>query len=144
MRTTNALDARDVHERLILIDCSDPHFDATPLPYSRDSMMTLITAQDASGRWLRGVDVFIAVYEAAELNIVSKTLANPNVKSIATRAYPWIVRNRYLLSTLGVQHVMNFFAARVRKKVNKQRAKEALAKSQSCVTTTCVVEPTQQ
>jgi predicted DCC family thiol-disulfide oxidoreductase YuxK len=121
--------SRDADNRITLVDCSDAHFDATGLPFSAAQMMNVITARDANGEWLTGVDVFVAMYGAIEMSFVSNTLANPLVKPLADRAYPWVVKNRYALSTLGVQHVMNWFAARAEEK--KERADSATTRTQS-------------
>jgi predicted DCC family thiol-disulfide oxidoreductase YuxK len=106
------LKSRDVFGYLNLVDCSPAHFDATAMPYSRREMMEAITAKDAEGVWLRGVDAFIAIYRAAGLIWVSRLLATPGLNYVATRTYPWIVRNRYRLRMLGARRMMNWLFER--------------------------------
>jgi predicted DCC family thiol-disulfide oxidoreductase YuxK len=138
--------ARDTRNELVMIDCSHAQFDATALPYGQQEMMDCITAQDAAGAWHRGVDVFIAMYDAVDMGWVARALVHPRVKPLAIRGYPWIVRNRHFLSTLGLHHVMNVFAARTKQKRAEAdaRAAAAFAKSQGCATTTCATEPTKE
>lgn len=102
----NNLVARDKHRAILLVDCSPEDFDDRGLPANRETMMNMIHARDAAGEWLRGVDVFIAAYQAANMNFVSRMLAHRWVKPLAARGYPWVVRNRYLLSRLGLHRVM--------------------------------------
>jgi hypothetical protein len=61
-----ALARRDGARRLALTDCSPAGFAAdAPGAPTRAEMMHRIHARDADGRWLRGVDVFVAAYDAA-------------------------------------------------------------------------------
>ncbi len=104
----NNLVARDKHQAILLVDCSPEDFDDRGLPANRETMMNMIHARDAAGEWLRGVDVFIAAYRAADMNFVSRVLAHRWVKPLAARGYLWVVRNRYWLSRLGLHHVMGW------------------------------------
>ncbi len=104
----NNLVARDKHSAILLVDCSPVDFDDRGLPANRETMMNVIHARDAAGEWLRGVDVFIAAYQAADMNFVSRMLAHRWVKPLAALGYPWVVRNRYWLSRLGLHHLMGW------------------------------------
>lgn len=99
---------------LVPVDCSPPDFDTTGMPATREEMMNLMHARDAGGAWLRGVDVFIAAYAAAEMPRVSRLLAHPWLRPHADRIYPWIVRNRYRMSALGCHKLLEFFTPRAR------------------------------
>jgi predicted DCC family thiol-disulfide oxidoreductase YuxK len=129
--------ARDLLHRLQLVDCSALAFDASSFPFSQTELMNNIAAQDATGAWLRGIDVFIAAYEAADLSWVSNVLAASGVKPLAERGYPWLVRNRYRISALGLHHILNFFTHRAQ----KRRAQAALLRTQSCRDGACDVSP---
>jgi predicted DCC family thiol-disulfide oxidoreductase YuxK len=133
------LAARDTHNRLQLIDCSDAAFNARGLPHTREEMMNAIHARDASGTWVRGVDVFIACYAAADLGFISRALAHPGVKPKMAALYPWVARNRFWLSKLGIDHIMNGFAARARRQRARHAASatEALEQSRACVAGEC-------
>jgi predicted DCC family thiol-disulfide oxidoreductase YuxK len=128
---------REVSHRLELVDCSARQFDASTFPYSQADMMSVISAQDAAGTWLRGVDVFIAAYKAANLHWVSNLLATKALKPLAELAYPWLVRNRYHISALGLHRALNFFTHRAR---NRQ-AHESLARTQLCANNACEARP---
>ena len=122
---------------LNLIDCSAADFDDTALPASIETMMNMIHARDATGRWLRGVDVFVACYTAADLGIVSRILAHRFIKPTAARLYPWIVRNRYRLAKIGLHRLLEIFSARAKAraaelKTQATQAKLAFAQSQVC------------
>ncbi len=120
--------ARDAGRRLIVIDCSRPEFDDSWLPVTQAEMMTVFHACDADRQWIRGVDVFIAIYQAAELGWVSAILSHPWVRPYADRYYPWLVRNRYRIAALGLHRILNFFTHRAQ----RRQARELLAKSQQC------------
>ena len=96
----HALKARDAGGKLELVDCSSCDFDETVLagtPYRRRDLMTLIHARDAHGRWLVGTEVFEVVYGVAGLNKLAALWSRP----FFSRIYPWIARNRQVLSRLG-------------------------------------------
>jgi predicted DCC family thiol-disulfide oxidoreductase YuxK len=125
----NNLVARDKHGGILLVDCSPVDFDDRGLPANREAMMNMIHARDAAGEWLRGVDVFIAAYRAADLNFVSRMLAHRWIKPLAARGYPWVVRNRFWLSKLGLHRVMQWLTP---KHAFDARSTTAFARSQTC------------
>jgi predicted DCC family thiol-disulfide oxidoreductase YuxK len=127
----NNLVARDKHSAILLVDCSPVDFDDRGLPANRESMTNMIHARDATGEWLRGVDVFIAAYRAADLNFVSRMLAHRWIKPLAMRAYPWVVRNRFRLSRLGLPRLMNWLTPSPQL-TDQTRSKTAFARSQTC------------
>jgi predicted DCC family thiol-disulfide oxidoreductase YuxK len=94
------LKARDVDGLLRLVDCSTGAIAFADV--TRDDMMKRIHARDATGRWLRGMDVFAAVYRAAGLRTLARLYASPRLRPLFDRIYPWIADNRGLLSRLGV------------------------------------------
>jgi predicted DCC family thiol-disulfide oxidoreductase YuxK len=121
--------ARDLFGELILIDCSPLDFDASALPVSRDVLMNVIHARDATGKWISGVDVFIAAYQAADLNWVSAILHHRWLKPAAIRAYPWLVRNRYRIAALGLHRILNLLTHRA---TLRARGEVALARASAC------------
>lgn len=105
----HALKARDAGGRLRLVDCSAPDFDDTVLAgtcIQHRDLMALIHGRDAHGRWLVGVDVFEVAYAAAGLAWISGVWGDPRLRPLLSRVYPWIARNRRLLSRLGVDKLM--------------------------------------
>jgi predicted DCC family thiol-disulfide oxidoreductase YuxK len=114
----HALKARDRDGRLLLVDCSAPGFDDRGFAaegITQAAMLARIHARDARGRWLQGVDVFVEAYRAAGLERVAVALENPRVRPWFGRIYPWIARNRYVLSRLGLFRVYDRIAARARR-----------------------------
>ena len=96
-----AMKSRDVGERLRLLDCSDEEFVA-PEGYSRHALMSRIHARDSNGAWLRGIDVFAAVYDAGGFPRIARLYRNRALRPFFERAYPWIADHRQLLSALGL------------------------------------------
>ncbi len=128
--------ARDAGRKLIAIDCTAADFDDSALPVKRAAMLQVFHACDAAGQWIRGVDVFIAIYRAGELGWVSAILAHPWIRPHADAAYPWLVRNRYRIAALGLHRILNFFTHRALRKQSRQ-AREAWARSQACRNGVC-------
>lgn len=125
--------ARDKYDLLRLVDCSAAGFDDRTLPYKREAMMQAIHARDAAGVWVAGVDVFVVLYAAAQLGFVARLLDHRWVKPRMAALYPWIARHRHILSALGAHHVMNFLAARARKKRQRLVHEATLASAHSAV-----------
>jgi predicted DCC family thiol-disulfide oxidoreductase YuxK len=134
--------ARDTRDLLRLVDCSAADFDDRALPYKREAMMQAIHARDAEGVWLAGVDVFVALYQAAHMNFVARLLNHRVIKPRMAQCYPWIARHRRILSAVGVHHLMNFFAARARKRRLQLTNAAALASARSatCASDACEAE----
>ncbi|MBL8521200.1 MAG: DUF393 domain-containing protein [Betaproteobacteria bacterium] len=106
------LAARAPKGQILLVDCSAADFDDEALPLSRRQLMGFIHARDTHGRWLSGVDVFVAAYRAAGMAWVARILAHPRLKPLWDRCYPWVVRHRQHLSMLGAHRVLRFLAHR--------------------------------
>lgn len=102
MHTLRDLDSAG---RIELADCSAPDFSDEGLRaegISRKALMERIHARDAHGRWLIGMDAFEAVYRTAGLEDAARMWANPRLRPLFDRLYPWIARHRQLLSRLGM------------------------------------------
>lgn len=105
----NTIKAHDVQHRLTLVDCSaDPMADDAPAQAGipRAELMQAIHARAANGVWLRGVDVFAAAYGAAGINAMARLWSYPRLRPLWNALYPWIARNRQLLSRLGAPRVI--------------------------------------
>ncbi|PUE08833.1 hypothetical protein B9Z51_07790 [Limnohabitans sp. T6-5] len=125
------LSARDKNGNLQMLDCSSPQFDASDLPFDQATLMNCIHARDAQGQWLKSTDVFVVCYRAAQLQTIARAFAF--AKPLAERVYPWIVRNRYILSGLGIHKLFN---ALTHRQLQRQ-AKTAWANSQACKDGAC-------
>jgi hypothetical protein len=70
--------------------------------------------------------VFVVCYRAAQMQGIAKALAIG--KPVMERVYPWIVRNRYVLSKLGIHKLFNALTY----KTTQRKAARAMAASQAC------------
>jgi predicted DCC family thiol-disulfide oxidoreductase YuxK len=102
-----ALARRDGGVRLALTDCSPTEFAPdTPDAPSRAQLMHRIHARDAQGRWLRGVDVFVAAYDAAGFHRTARVLACRRLRPLLDRLYGVVADHRRLLATLRVHRLL--------------------------------------
>ncbi len=98
----------DFENKLILVDCSSELFNEPAFcPTNKETMMERIHAQDAAGKWIKGVDVFAAAYSAAGFNKLSKFWGNATLRPLLSRAYPIIADNRHWLSKTPLPHIFN-------------------------------------
>ncbi len=127
-----ALKQYDANKRLEIVDCSPENFTdefADKAGYRRAKMMRLIHARDAAGQWLIGVSVFEAAYGATGIIGMQKMWANPILRPVWDRIYPWIADNGMFLSKLGITKLFGWLVTRAAKKAN--------AKSQACANEMC-------
>jgi predicted DCC family thiol-disulfide oxidoreductase YuxK len=132
----HALKIADADGRLVLVDCSAPEFDDTPFAgygITRDSMMHLIHARDAGGRWLKGIDVFEAAYDAAGFTVLARLWGHSRLRPWWDKLYPWVARNRYALSRLGLPHLFRLLT-------KKAARRSALAPTHACGTGVCILD----
>ncbi len=104
------LAAGDRNGHLVLVDCSAPDFDDREFRahgVTREAMMAAIHARDARGCWYRGVDVFALAYAASGLPGVARFWASARLRPLFERGYPWVARNRQMLSRLGLPRLFN-------------------------------------
>ena len=109
------LKARDANDALRVVDCSSPAFDGRAEAsegVTRADMMARIHARDAAGRWLRGMDVFAAVYDAAGLRLLARIYASRILRPAFDRLYPWVADHRQLLSRAGLWRAFAWIAPR--------------------------------
>ncbi len=118
--------------RLRLLDCSAPDFDereTAAAGFTRADLMRSIHARDDSGQWLRGVAVFERAYRIAGLENVARVWGNRWLRPLWDRAYPWVARNRMLLSRLRLNAAFGWLIARA--------AQRAQLRAQACSTDRC-------
>ena len=131
-REMHALAEFDVRGRLQLVDCSAPGFEDPELRaagVSTAEAMRIIHARDADGRWLRGVDVFVAAYAGMGVTRMARVFAHPRLRPLWDRLYPWIADHRNGLSRLGLTAPYGWLV--------RHAARRALARSQACADGTC-------
>jgi predicted DCC family thiol-disulfide oxidoreductase YuxK len=112
----HALRDLDTSGHLELVDCSAPDFRADDLTegITREALMRRIHARDAVGTWVVGLDCFEAVYRAAGLEGAARVWGDPRLRPLLDGLYPWIARNRQMLSKLGVSALIRYFIPKPR------------------------------
>lgn len=128
----HALKQFDVQDRLKLQDCSTENFHdefADKANISTADLLRLIHARDESGKWFIGVDVFVLAYRAAGIEAVAGFFTFRPLRPLLNRLYPFIARNRMVLSRLGVTDAFEYFVRRA--------ALRAQKRAQSCLIDKC-------
>ncbi|HTP99073.1 MAG TPA: DUF393 domain-containing protein [Casimicrobiaceae bacterium] len=111
---TEALKARDAGDALRLVDCSCADFEGPVDGVTRERMMARIHARDSAGRWIRGMDVFAAVYAAAGLRLLARLFASRALRPLFDRLYPWVADHRRELSRFGLPRPFRLVGRRAR------------------------------
>lgn len=112
---TAALKACDRNDALRLVDCSVAGFDDAAVAaagLARADLLGIIHARDAAGAWLRGVDVFVAMYGLAGFDAIARLWSQRWLRPIWDRLYPWVARHRMWLSALGLHHAYRWMLRR--------------------------------
>jgi predicted DCC family thiol-disulfide oxidoreductase YuxK len=115
----------DTQHLLAMQDCSDPLYPGAD-GHTRQAMMELIHARDATGQWLIGAPVFAAAYQATGFASIARLWGNARLQPMWAVVYPWIARNRNTLSRLGVVSVFTWTLNRLHARAAK-RSVEAMA-----------------
>lgn len=106
----HTLKETDYENKLILVDCSAETFnEPANCPTTKQAMIDRIHAQDATGQWIKGVDVFEAAYQASGFKTLSKFWGSKTLKPLLSRAYPWVADNRHWLSKTPLPYLLNRF-----------------------------------
>lgn len=113
----------DTDDLLLLVDCSCPEFDDSPFHKEgihRDDMMNCLHAQDAEGKWVKGVTAFEVICRSVGMFAIAKLWGHPLTRPVAVRMYPWVVRHRHGLSALGLHKLFNFWSRRAAQQANQR------------------------
>ncbi len=119
----HALKAYDGEHRLALVDASAPDFsdpDLAAAGIDREALMRLIHARDAAGQWFIGVAVFEQAYGAVGLHRVAALWANPRLRPLWNRVYPWVARLRQPLSWLHLNRAYGWLVRRAAARAQRQ------------------------
>ena len=103
------LTARDVRGCLRLLDASVARFDdaeATAAGLSQAALLHRLHARDAQGRWLVGIPVFAAAYEAAGITWMARLLRVRWPRPLWDAGYTLIADHRWLLVKLGAPRLL--------------------------------------
>lgn len=121
----HALAEFDHGGRLQLRDASVPDFQDADLQSAGirlPELMRLIHARDAAGRWYRGVEVFELAYGAAGLHGIAAVWANPRLRPLWDRIYPWVARFRQPLSKLHLNRPYGWLVRRAAARAQRKAA----------------------
>ncbi len=108
----NNLKLYDDKEEMVLVDCSAADFDECPFAaegITQQDMMNALHVMDSKGQWHIGVEAFEIMYRKAGLKRMAAMWGHPLIKPVAQKIYPWIVRNRYLLSKIGMVQILGLW-----------------------------------
>ena len=131
-REVQLLTRYDDQKQLQLVDCSAQDFAAID-GHSREAMMALIHARDATGLWLIGAPVFAAAYRASGFASIASLWGNERLQPMWRVVYPWIARNRMWLSKLGAIDGLTWVLHRL----HERAARKALVHARACADDRC-------
>ena len=103
------LQARDARGCLRLLDASADGFadaDAHAAGLDRATLLHRLHARDARGRWLVGVPVFAAAYEAAGIEWLARLLRVRWLRPLWDLGYALVADHRWLLVRLGAPRLL--------------------------------------
>jgi len=117
------IELHDVHEQLVLVDCSAQSFSDTPFyaeGITRQHMMQALHVRNNQGVWFIGVAAFELIYRTVGLTAIANFWAGKITGRVAVKMYPWIAKNRQLLSRTGLQLLFRLWAKCVARRTNKR------------------------
>ena len=88
------------------MDCSPAGFRDEAAGYTQQQLLQRIHARDAQGRWLVGIPVFAAAYEAAGIHWFAALLRLRLLRPLFELGYALFVRNRRWLARIGTARVI--------------------------------------
>jgi len=94
--------AHDDKGKLHLVDCSASTFSDKPFraeEISRSDMMTRLHVRDSQGAWSKGTDAMELIYHTVGMQNMARLWER---HALLGRLYPWIARNRQMLSLTGI------------------------------------------
>ncbi len=115
----------DDDERITLVDCSAPDFDTEAFEsdkITQQDMMNALHIRDDQGKWHIGVKAFEKMYRHVGFNKISALCSHPITKPVVEKVYPIIVKNRYILSKLGMVQVLSWWGRHAARDAAKRAA----------------------
>jgi predicted DCC family thiol-disulfide oxidoreductase YuxK len=103
------LQARDAAGCLRMLDASAADFtdaEAQAAGLDRATLLHRLHARDARGRWLVGVPVFAAAYEAAGIHWLARLLRIGWLQPLWRLGYALVADHRWLLVRLGAPRLL--------------------------------------
>jgi predicted DCC family thiol-disulfide oxidoreductase YuxK len=103
------LTARDAAGCLRLLDASAAGFsdaEASAAGLSQSTLLHRLHARDAQGRWLVGIPVFAAAYEAAGISWMARLLRVRWLRPLWDAGYALVADHRWLLVKLGTPRLL--------------------------------------
>lgn len=126
----------DTNNCLTLVDCSSVEFDDSPFKQEcidKQDMMNCLHARNERGEWIKGVAAFEVIYRSVGMTSVAALWGHSITRPLAERIYPWVVRHRQFLSSLGLHILFNIWG--------RHAARQADKKSRQCKSGKCAVNP---
>lgn len=120
----------DTNANLRFEDCSSAHYappSDAPDGVTRDAMMSLIHGRDAQGQWLVGAPVFAGAYAGCGFPELAWLWGSPRLQPFWRVVYPWVARNRKLLSKLGASRALSWLLERLSARAIARARKAARA-----------------
>lgn len=117
----------DTDNRLTLVDCSSDDFDDRTFKsegIDQQAMMNCLHARNEQGEWIKGVAAFEIIYRSVGMASIAALWGHPVTRPLAERIYPWVVRHRQFLSSLGLHKLFNLWS--------RHAARQASMKSRAC------------
>jgi predicted DCC family thiol-disulfide oxidoreductase YuxK len=124
----------DAQGHLILVDCSASNFDVAPFEnggITLKDMMQALHVRNNQGDWIIGVPAFELIYQAVGLTAIANFWGGKFTGALAAKLYPWIARNRQLLSRAGLQWGFKLWS--------KYQARRAQKRSKQCHAGQCSI-----
>lgn len=124
----------DADNCLTLVDCSSADFDDTSFKaegIDQHAMMNCLHARYEHGEWIKGVAAFEIIYRSVGIASIAALWGHPLTRPLAERMYPWVVRHRQFLSSLGLHKLFNLWS--------RYAARKAARHSQQCKTGHCAI-----
>ena len=124
----------DTENHLTLVDCSSADFDDSAFKQEgmdQQAMMNCLHARNEDGEWIKGVAAFEVIYRSVGMASIAALWGHPLTRPLAERFYPWVVRHRHFLSSLGLHKLFNLWSRHAARKAAKQ--------SQQCKTGNCAI-----
>lgn len=97
VRLMEAFKNKDAKHRLLFVNIADPHFDAKHFGLEGAPLQSYIHATDSNGRVVRGVDVFLWLWQATDRPLLAFLVGFSFIKSFGKVIYSCISRVRYRL-----------------------------------------------
>ncbi|MES2207448.1 MAG: DUF393 domain-containing protein [Pseudomonadota bacterium] len=125
------LQQRNTQNNLQFIDIRHTDFKEEEWGVKIEDLMAIIHARKPDGSYIKGVDVFIASYQAIGLQRLTQLVQVKSVRFLADKAYIHFAKHRQTISKILSPFIYIIFYLKGRRALkNSQRCKEGLCELQ--------------